>query len=221
VNERAKAPFHFQGCWELREMLGRRAYDERELLEHLEEVPIDSVYFHTHSVFLRERTLPGAYPNEFATWAAIQVRDRVLGEKLGVLDPRDVPDLETLRIELVSLIEDHLSHLGSVPRVIFGEPFYFMQSRIIEIPTGIKVRSLPEFRDVVAGIDLTAVYVHVVEAQGRKGRRRNDFAAWLDEQLGRTELAAAVARLNPAPLGLEAVRRRLVALCDEALAGGG
>ena len=58
-----RAPFHFLGCWELREMLGRRAYDERELLEHLEEVPLDSIYFHTHSCFLREPTLPGGYPN--------------------------------------------------------------------------------------------------------------------------------------------------------------
>ena len=213
----ARTPFHFLGCWELREMLGRRAWDERELLEHLEEVPLDSIYFHTHSCFLRERTLRGAYPNDFATWAAIQVRDRVLGEKLGIIDPQDVSDLESLRVEVVSLIEDHLSQVGSVPRVIFGEPFYFMQSRVLEIPTGVKVRTLREFRDALARVDTAVVYLHVVEARGRKGRRRNDFAAWIDEQLGLGELAAAVARLNPSPLGLEAVRHRLLALCDEAL----
>jgi hypothetical protein len=202
-------------------MLGRRAYDERELLEHLEEVPLDSVYFHTHSCFLRERVLPGDYPNDFATWAAIQVRDRVLGEKLGIVDPRDVADLESLRAEVVSLIDDHLSQLGAVPRVIFGEPFYFMQSRVLEIPTGVKVRTLREFREALAGVDTSVVYMHVVEAHGRKGRRRNDFAAWIDEQLHLPELAAAVARLNPFPFGLEAVRRRLMALCDGALEGRG
>jgi hypothetical protein len=202
-------------------MLGRRAYDERELLEHLEEVPLDSIYFHTHSCFLRDRALRGAYPNDFATWAAIQVRDRVLGEKLGILDPQDAPDLESLRVEVVSLIDDHLSQLGSVPRVIFGEPFYFMQSRVLEIPTGVKVRTLREFRDALAGIDAAAVYLHVLEARGRKGRRRNDFATWIEEQLGLSELAAAVARLNPFPFGVEALRGRLVALCDQALGGRG
>jgi hypothetical protein len=218
VNGRAaRTPFHFLGCWELREMLGRRVFDERELLEHLEEVPLDSIYYHTHGVLLRERTQPSAYPNDFATWAAIQVRDRVLGEKLGILDPQDVPDLEALRAEVVSLIDDHLSNLGSIPRVIFGEPFYFMQSRVLEIPTGVKVRTLGEFRDALAEADLAVIHVHVVEARGRKGRRRNDFAAWIDEQLGQGELAAAVARLNPWPLGLEEMRRRLVALCDERL----
>lgn len=214
----ARTPLHFLGCWELCEMLGRRAYDARELLEHLEEVPLDSIYFHTHSVFLRERVLLGGYPNDFATWAAIQLRDRVLGEKLGILDPQDVPDLESLRTEVMSLIDDHLAELGTVPRVLFGQPFYFMQSRVLEIPTGVKVRTLEDFRDAVARVDVAAIYVHVVEARGRKGRRRNDFAAWIDEQLGLPELAAAVARLNPAPLGLEEVRRRLVALCDTALA---
>ena len=215
----ARTPFHFFGCWELQEMLGRRAYDERELLEHLEEVPLDSIYFHTHSCFLRERTLRGAYPNDFATWAAIQVRDRVLGEKLGIVDPQDVPDLESLRTEVVSLIDDHLSQVGSVPRVMFGQPFYFMQSRVLEIPTGVKVRTLAEFRDALASVDTAVVYLHVVESRGRKGRRRNDFAAWIDEHLGLPELAAAVARVNPFPFGLEAVRRRLVGLCDEALRG--
>jgi hypothetical protein len=218
VSERtARTPFHFFGCWELREMLGRRAWDERELLEHLEEVPLDSLYFHTHSCFLRDRTLPGAYPNDFATWAAIQVRDRVLGEKLGIVDPQDFADLESLRTEVVSLIEAHLAEVRSVPRIMFGEPFYFMQSRVLEIPTGVKVRTLAEFRDGLLGVDIAVVYLHVVEARGRKGRRRNDFAAWLDEQLGMADLAASVARLNPFPFGLEELRRRLVGLCDAAL----
>jgi hypothetical protein len=214
----ARTPFHFFGCWELREMLGRRAYDERELLEHLEEVPLDSIYFHTHGGFLHERTIPGAYPNDFATWAAIQVRDRVLGEKLGIVDPQDFADLESLRAEVVSLVEDHLAEVGSVPRIMYGEPFYFMQSRVLEVPTGVKVRTLLEFRDALARMDATVVYLHVVEARARKGRRRNDFAAWIEDQLGLAELAGAVARLNPFPFGLEAVRRRLVALCDDVLA---
>jgi len=220
VTERAaRTPFHFLGCWELREMLGRRAYDERELLEHLEEVPVDSIYFHTHSCFLRERNFPGTYPNDFATWAAIQVRDRVLGEKLGIVDPQDFADLESLRTEVVSLIDDHVSQIGSVPRVMFGEPFYFMQSRVLEIPTGIKVRTLREFRDALARVDAAVVYLHVIEARGRKGRRRNDFAAWIDEQLGLPELAGVVSRLNPFPFGLERVRARIIALCDTALEG--
>ena len=46
-------PFAFVGCIELREILGRRARDERELMEELEQVPAESIYYHTDSVFLR------------------------------------------------------------------------------------------------------------------------------------------------------------------------
>jgi hypothetical protein len=100
---------------------------------------------------------------------------------------------------------------------MFGQPFHFMQSRVIEIPTGVKVRTLAEFRDAVAEADLAVLYLHVVEARGRKGRRRNDFAAWLADHLGLADLGAAVGRLTASPLGLEALRRRLLGLCDAAL----
>src|SRR5262249_40562570 len=85
---------------------------------------------------------------------------------------------------------------------------------------GVKVRTLKEFRDVLSTVDSSVVYLHVVEARGRKGRRRHDFATWVDEQLGLPELAAAMARMNPFPFGLEEVRRRRVPLGDAVLAAG-
>jgi hypothetical protein len=211
--------FHFLGCWELYEMLGRRAYDERELVDILEEVPLDSIYVHTHGHFLRHKYIAGPYPNDFATWAAIQVRDRVLGEKLAVVDPFELPDLGAVRTELISLIDDHLRSTRMVPRVVFGEPFEFMQSRTLEVPTGVKVRTLAEFRDALATtVDASVVYYHVIEARRHKARRRTDFAVWVERELGMAELGERLSRLNPYGLSLEGIRRRLVAACDAALA---
>jgi len=34
-------PFFFTGCWELREMVGRSARDEQQLLEAIGEIPFD------------------------------------------------------------------------------------------------------------------------------------------------------------------------------------
>jgi len=48
-------------------------------------------------------------PERLRHLGAIQVRDRVLGEKLGIVDPQDFSDLESLRAEVVSLIDDHLA----------------------------------------------------------------------------------------------------------------
>ncbi|MGH7364177.1 MAG: DUF5752 family protein, partial [Candidatus Methylomirabilales bacterium] len=129
--------FEFVGCVELRQILGKKAADEKQLLDLLEEVPLDSVYYHTHEYFLRHKYILGPYPNDFANWAAIQVRDRVLGERLGVLDPYDFDSLGALRDEIIAVIDDHLTKLKMIPRVGYGEPFYFMQSRIVTVPTGL------------------------------------------------------------------------------------
>jgi Family of unknown function (DUF5752) len=215
-NGESKHPFQFMACWELREMLGRRAADVQELLEGLEEVPLDSIYFHTHSYFLRHSYIAGPYPNDFANWAAIQLRDRLLGERLAVIDPFEVGDLEALRNEMVTILDDHLSHVGSVPRVVFGELFFFMQSRVLAVPAGIKARSLAEFRDGLERVDASAIYFHVFDAMARKGRRRSDFAVWIEDGLGMRELAARFAAVNPYATSLEGVRKRLISLCEQA-----
>lgn len=213
----AKDPFFFTGCWELREMLGRSARDEQQLLEAIEEIPLDSLSYHTHSFFLRHAYIAGPYPNDFATWAAIQVRDRVLGEKLGILDPYDFEDLEALRTEIVNIIDEHLSQLQIIPRVIYGEPFHFMQSRIIEVPTGLEARTLTEFKNTLVTVDASAVYYHNFEAILRLGRRMGDFALWIEEQLDLPDLAQNISNLDFYMASLESVRHQIIKLCDKAL----
>ena len=215
----AKSPFHFMACWELREMLGKRANDIQELLDSLEEVPVDSIYFHTHSYFLRHAYIAGPYPNDFANWVAIQVRDRVLGERLAVVDPFQIGDLEALRTELISIIDDHISSVGFVPRIYFGEPFYFMQSRILAVPTGMKARSLSELTELLERLDSSSIYFHVFDAVARKGKGRSDFEVWAEESLGLKDLARRLARVNPYGMSLESLRQRLMALCREELRG--
>ncbi len=209
--------FEFIGCVELREMLGRIAWDERELLIGIEEVPTDSIHFHSHSYFLRSRYLGAPYPNDFATWAAIQVRDRVLGERLAVIDPFDYGDLERLRTELVSIIDDHLASLQMIPRVVYGEPFDFMRSTIIEIPTGLAARTLGEFCEALTRVDLSVVYYHFFEPVRAKDRRTTDPAIWLEEDLHLPALAARVRQLNPYVSSLDTLRTKLVMICSAAL----
>jgi len=215
-----EGPFTFVACVELREFAGVRAENERQLADLIEEVSLDSIYYHTHAFFLRHKFVAGAYPNDFATWAAIQVRDRILGERLAMVDPGEFANLQALREELVSVIDDHLRRLQIVPGVIFGEPFDFIQSRIVEIPTGTQVRTLREFRDALLEVDVSAIYFHLVEARLRLGRGQNDFAAWLEHVLDQPELAAKVRAVDPYAGSLERTRSRLIQLCDEALAEG-
>ena len=95
----ATRPFTFIGCLELREILGRRARDERELMEGLDQIPAGSIYYHTHSIFLRHPRIAGGYPNDFANWVATQVGDKGLAERLAVVDPYRFATVEELREE--------------------------------------------------------------------------------------------------------------------------
>jgi trehalose synthase-fused probable maltokinase len=215
-----EGPFTFVACLELREFVGVRAENERQLVDLLDEVPLDSTYYHTHGFLLRHRFLAGVYPNDFATWVDREVRDRVLGERLAMVDPADFPTLQALREELVSVVDDHLRRLPVVPGIVSGEPFDFIQSRIIEVPTGIEARTLPELREALLEIDPSALFFHLVESRLRLGRGRNDFAAWLELGLGLPAVAARVQAVSPYTGSLEQARARLIAILDEALAEG-
>ena len=215
-----EGPFTFVACVELREFVGTRAEDERQLAEMIEQAPLDSIYYHTHSFFLRHKFVAGPYPNDFATWVAVHVRDQILGERLAMVDPALFPDLEALRQELVATVDEHLRSLQIVPRVVSGERFEFIRSRIVEIPTTVEVRTLSELRQALLEVDVSAIYFHLVEARMRLGRGQNDFAAWLERGLGMTELASRVRALNPYGGTLERMRGRLIQLCDDALAQG-
>ena len=214
---RAENPFVFIGCVELRQALDQRATDERELVERLDDVPAGSVFFHTHGYFLRHRPSMTAYGNDFAAWVASQVRDPVLAERLAIINPFEYRDLEDLREELASVISDHLLHLSSVPRVEFGQPFYFQQSHIVEVPLGPGAHTLDEFRKGLAEADTSAIYFHMVEARARLGRRAGDFAEWIRTSLDLPDLAERIGRVDTYMTSLERVRARVLSLVDAAL----
>ena len=213
----ATDPFVFFGCVELRQALDKTALDERELMDRIEEVPAGSIFYHTHGYFLRHRPVTMAYGNDFARWVALEVRDQALAERLALVDPFEFPNLEDLREELITIVHDHLARLSSVPRVEFGEPFYFQESHIVEVPLGVTARSLAEFRSGLVGAEASAIYFHMVEARARLGRRSGDFAEWLRNALGMPELADRIGRIDTYMTSLERVRAKILGLVDEVL----
>ncbi len=214
---KADRPFSFTGSSEVREILGKEAEDEKRLVELLEEVPLGSIYFHTHTYFLRHSNVEQLYPNDFAQWVAMEVRDHVLGERLAVIDPFELQGLEALREEIISVVDDHLSRTSIVPRVIFGKPFYFNQSRMLEVPTGLEVWTLQEFRNALSDVDVSAIYYHIFEARHRLGKPESDFSAWIGESLKMPELAGKLRAINPYWGSLERHRSALLTVCDEFL----
>ena len=213
---RAERPFRFTGCVELRQTLDVHALDERELMHRIAEVPADSIFFHTFGYFLRHRTFTTAYGNDFARWAAVEIGDAALAERLAVVDPFAFSTLEALREHLVTILQDHLRGREAERRLEFDRGFHFQQSHIVEVPLGLTAETLVEFRAGLATVDESAIYLHTVETRARE-RRADAFAAWLRSGLELGELAEKFERIDPYLTTLERIRGRLLGLVDVAL----
>jgi hypothetical protein len=209
--------FNFTDCIEIKVLLGKKADDELHMMELIEEVPDDSIYYHMHSYFLRHVYVSGPYPNDFANWAAIQVRDRVLGEKLATVSPARSKTINDIRYELIDTIDKHLHDMRMIPSVVYGEPFYFMKSIITEVPTDIKVTSLSGFAEALKIVDASAIYNHVFEARYRIKRDKSDFAVWLNDVLGLKDLAEKFELVDSYMYTLEGLREKYLQLCGREL----
>jgi len=215
----AARPLHFAGCVELRQTLDVHAHDERELMSRIAEVPADSIYFHTFGYFLRHHPQTTAYGNDFARWAALEIGDRALAERLAVVDPFAFPRLDALRDHLLAILGDHLQRHAVGGHLEFDRAFHFQRSHIVEVPLGLAAASLAEFRAGLARVDESAIYLHSVETRVRAGRAEA-FTTWLGDALGIPELAERFERVDPYLTTLERVRGRLLSFVDEALEDG-
>ncbi len=211
--------FIFNDCVEIKELTGKKADDEVSLMELIEDAPIDCIYYHIHSCFLRHFYIVGPYPNDFANWVVAQVRDRVLAEKLSGITPSKNKDMEDVRNELVEVMDAHLSSIKTNPAVIYGQPFYLMNSKIIEIPAKLRSRNLEEFRNNLAIVDASAIYNHVFEARLRVRRGRSDFAIWLEDVLKLKSLADKIEQIDSYMYSLEGLRSEILSLCEEESGG--
>jgi hypothetical protein len=213
-------PFVFLGCLELRELTAYEARDVRQLLEQLQRVPVESIFCHTAAALLHRPVLAEAYPNDFALWADDQMGDRRLAERLAAVDAFPSGAMESVREELVTTIQDHLQHQQSGAGHSRGEPFSFIQVHLVPVPTGLQAKSLKEFRDALAEVDVSALFYHIIEARYRQQRGRGDFAEWIDTTLGRPDVADRLAHIDPYVGSLERLRDRHLSVVSRALEGG-
>jgi len=200
---------------EIREILHRRAAGEQDLLEGIEEVDGASIYYHTHSYYLRGKYRHDRYPNDFATWVAEHVRDRVLSERLSMVDPSTFQDVEALRRGLIAVLEEHLETLRFSPRTLFGDPFEFVRAQVVVLPTGIEVGSRADLKAALAAASPETLFYHFFEDVFGRGRRSGSLVDWVAEDPADAPLAAALVRINPYCLHLEQLRNRILRAFDE------
>lgn len=215
----AVKPYEMMTTAEIREILNRRAESEQDLLQGIEEVDASSIYYHTHSYYLQGKYQTDQYPNDFATWVAVHVRDRVLSERLAVVDPWTLGDVEALRQQLITIIEDHLETMRISPRALFGDPFDFVRSHTFAVPTGTVVRTREDLREAFRAVPPESLYYHFFEDAFGKRRKTGSLVSWVAEELRDRRLAESLSRLNPYRLHIEPLRATLLRVMERTPAG--
>jgi len=177
----APAPLKILDCSLLILSAGRSAQNLRELRDHLTIVTTQSISHHFYDSLLRPTFDHPQYRNDFARWASRQLRDELLAERLGVIDPIDFPDLESLRQALLDVIEDRLSEVPEVPQAPGGQGFHFLGSRFVILETGIRVTAPGELAVMLPSLSTGSIFIHFIEARRRTPSRKDDFSTWLQQ----------------------------------------
>ena len=202
--------FEFYTRLNLPLLLGRKARSIPELLEGLKAAPGASVYYHTHRFLQQHHYLSPEPPNDFAFWVTGSLGLDALGERLASVDTIKFRTISALRDKFVEILEAYVREAKSPSsQCPEGEEFHFLSCRTFILPVRRSARDLAEFLEILRTVSINSIYFHMFEARLRLERGENDFSNWF-EGIGRKDLAAEVARLDPYTMTLEGLRKVLI-----------
>ena len=122
------------------------------------------------------------YRNDFAVWAKLYLGDRVLAERLGVIDPYAMATIEDLRSVVLEILEDRLSEVSDVSSVSQGDEFSFLEATTVTFDTGERIAHPRDLAAAVRGMTNGSIYYHFFEARRRLAGGQDDFSVWLQEE---------------------------------------
>ncbi len=176
----SKAPFYVKDCATIACMGGiEPAMNLRELRERIAACPIECIFHHFCEPALRSTFDDPEFRNDFAVWAARQLRDRALAERLGALNPYSFDDFEQLRHEVLDIIDDRLSELTMIPWAPRGSEFRFMKALTVVFESDLILEKPQDLIRAVPNMTNSAIYFHFVESHRRPPIHVDDFSAWL------------------------------------------
>jgi hypothetical protein len=178
----AMNPFEIKDCALLTRMSGLiPAVSLRELRERITVCSGGSLYHHFCETPLVPLFDNPDYRNDFAVWVKLELGDRVLAERLGMIDPYTCVSMEELRTVLLDLIDERLSESPQLLPVLPGNEFYFKEATTVVFDTGERVESPDRLADAISRMTSSSIYFHVLEARRRLPAGCDDMCAWLCE----------------------------------------
>ena len=176
-------PFAVKDCALLIRMSGLPpAINLRELRERIAACSENVLFHHFCEPLLRPAFDHPDYRNDFAVWVKWYLTDRVLAERLGILDPFSMGSLEELRAVTLDIIDERLSEVVVIPSAAQGDEFFFLETTTVVFQTEDQVMHPRDLAMAIEGMTNGSVYYHFLEARRREPVGKDDFSVWLMEE---------------------------------------
>ncbi|MFH1686115.1 MAG: DUF5752 family protein [bacterium] len=213
MTEKYNMPFEVKDCALVSRMAGlKTAVNLRELRDRIDSCPIESLFHHFCETVVRPSFDDPEFRNDFAVWAARDLGDRVLAERLGIINPYQYQSMDEIRGLVIDIIEERLSEMPHVMNVSSGNDFRFMRAVTVVFDTGKELASPPDFVRQLPKMSHSSLYYHYVEARRRTPDSTDDFTAWLlDFGDGTSALRADLAEIDFYHLSLAQLQKQLIA----------
>lgn len=200
-------PFMVKDCALIAIATGVRAQDLRELGMHLETIHPGCIYYHFWGGRLRARFQDPEYQNDFAAWARHGLHDRILAERLALIDPTQYDDLQDLRRELIEVIEERAYESEMINFINADSQFSFIRSQIVVFDTGARVSNPKDLGLLIPALPASSIFFHFIDARRRSPMKRDDFSHWLTGFNGKyKDLERKLADLDPYFVSLPELR---------------
>lgn len=215
----ARAPFHFNSSAHLLRIGRERAANLLEFREALHNCAEDSIFQHTFRTLEEHHFIEEGFSNDFAHWAYSDCNEAGLGERLAALDVRAFTSIPDLRQELVGIVDGYVEGHPQAAARVARRPFYFSTSETVVLPTSLVALSLQEFVEALGQVTIHSIHHHFIEARLRLKLQSNDFSLWLEQELGLSDVAKRINRIDIYTSALEGVRQQIVQIVKSAIHG--
>jgi hypothetical protein len=210
-------PFYFNTSAHLMRITRQKATTLAEFLDALRECPDGSIFQHSFRTLQEHHFIREGFSNDFAHWTLSACNEPSLAESLASVDVREFTSITELRDRFIEIVENFLKRGPATGARPAKETFYFCASDIVVIPTSFVARTLQEFAAGLRGVSVHSVHHHFIEARLRLKLMSNDFSQWLYEDMGLTEAARQLNRLDIYTVTLDDVREQIIRIVERAL----
>ncbi|MBD3331459.1 hypothetical protein GF356_01310 [candidate division GN15 bacterium] len=190
-------PFNVRDCTLIMRMGGvEPAANMRELRERVAVCPTESLFHHFCETVIRPTFDDPEFRNDFAVWSAHSLNDRVLAERLGIINPYALSSFEELREIVIDILDERLSEVPFVQWALGGD-FRFMQAATVVFDSDIDLVEPSDLVEQLPNMSHSSIYYHFVEARRRTPDGSDDFTVWLQDFGESTEpMRAAMASID-------------------------